>query len=207
MEIERLSAVLRPRGGWESVDLGFALARRWFVPLWTLWWIAVLPPAALALLLLHHRPDLWLLGLWWLKPLYESLLLHWLSRALFGEAAPVLATARQVRQAFPPRLWPHLLWRRLGLRRSFTMPVTLLERLSGRRRRTRLRVLGDGSGVASWLTIICVHLETVLWISALVLIAFMIPDQLPSLDLEAALFEGSSLCTGLVRCACSAHCR
>jgi len=193
MEIDRLSAVLRPRGEWESVDLGFALARRWFVSLWSLWWIAVLPPAALLLLLLRDHPSLWLLGLWWLKPLYESLLLRWLSRALFGEVAPVLATARQVRQTFPPRLWPHLLWRRLGPRRSFTMPVTLLEQLSGRRRRKRLQVLSGGSGVATWLTIICLHLETVLWISALLLIAFMIPDQLPSLDLKAAVFDNKSL--------------
>ena len=193
MELSRLSAVLRPRGGWESVDLGFALARRWFLPLWTLWWIAALPAAASLLLLLHDQPGLWLLTLWWLKPLYESLLLRWLSRALFGEVVPLVETARQIGQAFPPRLWPHLLWRRLGLRRSFTMPVTLLERLSGRRRRERLRVLRDGSGIATWLSIICVHLETVLWVSALLLIAFLVPDELPGLDLRAALLDDGSL--------------
>ncbi|MGB5831054.1 MAG: DUF4129 domain-containing protein [Thiohalocapsa sp.] len=193
MELDRLRAALRPRTGWESVDLGFALARHWFLPLWALWWIAMLPVAAVLLLPLRDRPDLWLLALWWLKPLYESLLLLWLSRALFGDEAPVADTARQIRRAFPPPLWPGLLWRRLGPARSFAMPMTLLERLSGRSRRERLRVLRDGSGVATWLTIICVQLETLLLLSALLLIAFMIPDHLPNLDLRAAVFDDSSM--------------
>jgi hypothetical protein len=196
MELDRLSAVIRPRNPWESIDLGFALARHWFLPLWGLWWIAALPPGGLLLLALHQQAglsaDLWLLAMWWLKPLYESLLLFWLSRALFGDAAPIAHTARQIGSAFPPRLWPHLLWRRLGPARSFTMPVTLLERLSARPRRERLRILRRGAGAASWLTIICVHLETLLWLSALLLIAFMIPDQLPELDLRAAIFDDSS---------------
>ena len=192
MDLDRLSAVIRPRNPWESIDLGFALARRWFLPLWALWWIAALPPGGLLLLALDDHVDLWLVAMWWLKPLYESVLLFWLSRALFGDVASVAGTVRQIGAAFPPRLWPHLIWRRLGSARSFTMPVTLLERLSGRPRRERLRILRSGAGAASWLTIICVHLETLLWLSALLLIAFMIPDQLPELDLRAAIFDDSS---------------
>jgi hypothetical protein len=192
MDLDRVSAVIRPRTAWESIDLGFALARHWFLPLWGLWWMAVLPIGGLLLLALRDHTDLWLLAIWWLKPLYESLLLFWLSRALFGDAQPVARTARQLRHAFPPRLWPHLLWRRLSLARSFTMPVTLLERLSGRARRERLRILRGGSGAAAWLTMICVHLESLLWLSALLLIAFMIPEHLPALDLRAALFDDDS---------------
>ncbi|MGB5737289.1 MAG: hypothetical protein WBM40_22920 [Thiohalocapsa sp.] len=192
MDLDHLSAAIRPRNPWESIDLGFALARHWFLTLWTLWWMTVLPIGGLLLLVLYTHLDLWLLIIWWLKPLYESLLLFWLSRALFGDAETIGRTARQIGAAFPPRLWPQLLWRRLGSARSFTMPVTLLERLSGRHRGERLRVLRTGASAASWLTIICVHLETLLWFSALLLIAFMIPDQLPEMDLRAAIFDDDS---------------
>lgn len=192
MDLDRVSAVIRPRTPWESIDLGFALARHWFLPLWGLWWATVLPIGGLLLLVLREQADLWLLAIWWLKPLYESLLLFWLSRALFGTAEPVARSARRIGQAFPPRLWPQLLWRRLGPARSFTMPVTLLERLSGRQRGERLRILRGGSGAAVWLTLICVHLETLLWLSALLLIAFMIPEHLPALDLRTALFDDDS---------------
>ena len=58
MDLDRLSAMLRPRNGWESIDLGFALARHWFLPLWLLWWASAAPPMLLALVLLRHRPDL-----------------------------------------------------------------------------------------------------------------------------------------------------
>ncbi|HBG94744.1 MAG TPA: hypothetical protein DDY14_05325 [Chromatiaceae bacterium] len=192
VEIDRLSATLRPRSGWESVDLGFALARHWFSTLWLLWWITALPAAALSLLMLYDRPSLWLLAVWWLKPLYESLLLYWLSHALFGDTATLRETARQFPRAFSSRIWPRLLWRRFGLGRSFAMPVELLERLSRKPRRERLRVLGGGKDTAAWLTIICVHLETLLAWSAVLLIAFMIPDHLPGLDIEAAFFDDTS---------------
>jgi hypothetical protein len=193
MQLERLSARIRPRPPWESVDLGFALARRWFLPLWSLWWLTAALPAALLLIPLHRRPDLWVLAIWWLKPLLDALLLFWLARALFGEREPVTGTLRRLRQAFPPRLWPHLLWRRFGTTRSFTMPVTLLERLTGRRRRQRLGVLAARGGVPGWLTIICVHLEAVLWMSALMLLVILIPEPLPALDLGALLTDDASL--------------
>lgn len=193
MRPDRLSAAIRPRRPWESIDLGFALARRWFLPLWLLWWITALPMAMLLLLPLHDRPSLWALAFWWFKPLFEAPLLFWLSRALFGDHASVAKTARQLPRTFPRRLWPYLFWRRLTLARSFTMPATLLEGLSGRTRRERLRILGKRTSAASWLTIVCVHLEAILWLSALLLLAFLIPEGLPDLDLLAVLFDEQSL--------------
>ena len=190
MVLDRLGAAVRPRTEWESIDLGFALARRWFLPLWMLWWLSALPVAVLLLVPLHHRQDLWLLALWWLKPLFEAMPLFWLSRALFDEQAGLRQTAGRFTEAFPRRLWPQLFWRRLGLSRSFTMPVTLLEELDGPRRRERLRVLRAGASV--WLTVICLHLESVLWLSTILMLAFLVPDQLPELDLGSALFDDQS---------------
>jgi len=191
MVLDRLGAAVRPRSDWESIDLGFAMARRWFLPLWTLWWLSALPVAVLLLVPLHNRQDLWLLAVWWLKPLFEAMPLFWLSRALFGERADLRQAAGRFTEAFPRRLWPQLLWRRLGLSRSFAMPVTLLEELEGGRRRERLRVLR--AGAAAWLTVICVHLESVLWLSTVLLLAFLVPDQLPELDLGSVLFNDQSV--------------
>ena len=193
MELERLSARIRPRRPWEAIDLGFALARQWFLPLWLLWWMTAAPVAALSLPWLHQHPDIWLLLIWWLKPLYESFLLFWLSRALFGDQPPVRGAWRGLRNAFPPRLWPQLLWRRLSPSRSVNMPVTLLEGLNGGRRRQRLRVLAAPGGAGGWLTMICVHMEAILYISAILLLAVMIPDQLPKLDLMAVFFDNESV--------------
>ncbi len=192
MELERLSARIRPRRTWEAIDLGFALARQWFLPLWLLWWMTAAPVALLSLPWLYRHPDLWILLLWWLKPLYEALLLFWLSRALFGDRPPLAGAWRGLRQAFPPRLWPQLLWRRLSPVRSVNMPVTLLEGLRGRRRRQRLRVLAAPGGTGSWLTLICVHMEAILYISAILVLLVMIPEQLPSLDLMEVFFDQDS---------------
>jgi hypothetical protein len=191
LDLSRITAVIRPRSAWESIDLGFALARAWFLPLWLCWWVTAVPVGLLALIPLHGRPDLWLLLLWWCKPGFEALPLYWTSRALFGERLAVSAAARHLPQALPPRLWPQLLWRRIGITRSFSMPVTLLEAPRGGARRARLRVLGTGA--AGWLTIVCVHLETVLWLSALLTLVFLLPEGAPELDLEAAVLESGSM--------------
>lgn len=188
MDLERLGAVIRPRNRWEAMDLGVALARQWFLPLWGLWWLTAAGPALLFTLLATHQGDGWLLALWWLKPLFEAPLLAWLARALFGERLGAGAAFRRLPSAFPRRLWPYLLWRRFSMVRSFTMPVTLLEAQRGPARRARLRVLlADGTG-AFWLTFLCAHLEAVLWLSALGLLWMMIPSQLPGPDLDSLVF-------------------
>ncbi|MCG6942268.1 MAG: DUF4129 domain-containing protein [Thiohalocapsa sp.] len=191
MDPSRITATIRPRSAWESIDLGFALARTWFLPLWLCWWVAAAPLALATLLPLHRRPELWLLPLWWCKPAFEALPLYWLSRALFGERLPVATAARRLPQALPPRLWPQLLWRRIGVSRAFSMPVTLLEAPKGAARRARLRVLGTSA--AGWLTIICAHLETVLWLSASLLLAFLLPEGIPRLDLAALAVDSASM--------------
>jgi hypothetical protein len=193
MRLDEVAAVIRPRAPWEGLDLGFALARHWFAPLWGLWWLTALPVGALCALGLGDSPDLWLLLAWWLKPLYEAPLLYWLSRRLFGERPGVRDLWRARGQVLPLRLLPNLLWRRLSPSRSFQLPLLLLEGLGGRERRRRRQVLQGNGATASWLTIICVHLEYILWGSALVLLVLLVPERLPSFDLEAAFLQDDSV--------------
>ena len=37
VELEKLSVQLRPRGGWEALDLGCQMARSWWRPVWGVW--------------------------------------------------------------------------------------------------------------------------------------------------------------------------
>ena len=192
MNLDRIGARIRPRRSWEGIDLGFALARQWFLPLWALWWLSAAPAALVGLIWLRASPDLGLLLIWWLKPLYEAPLIGWLGRALFGEQPPLAAAVRRLPRALPPRLWPYLLWRRFSPARSLTMTMTLLERLRGGPRRQRAGLLTQGSG-AGWLTIVCVHFEAVLWLSGILLLIMLVPEQLPVPALGTFLFDDTTL--------------
>ncbi|EXJ13359.1 DUF4129 domain-containing protein [Imhoffiella purpurea] len=192
MELDRIQVALRPRTSWEGLDLGFALARHWFWPLWGLWWASALPLALLLLPLTGLRPDIWLLLLWWMKPLYEAPLLAWSSRALFGRVPVRGEVPGLLRAGWRRWMIPLLLWRRLGPRRAFLMPVALLEGLSGREARQRKRLLNAGDAAPTWLTLVAYHFELVLWGSVLFGVFLAVPSELPRLDLAEAVTDRES---------------
>jgi len=178
MQLDQMSANIRSRTPWEGGDLGFAMAREWFWPLWRLWWMTALPVLLLALLLLHKWPLAAAAIVWWLKPLYEPLLLFWLSRRLFGETLSLREALGQWRRIVLPRLFSNLTLRRFSPNRSFYMPVSHLEGLRGKERLKRLGVLGGDSSSGLWLTIVGAHFEMVLTYSMLALLFYLIPDEL-----------------------------
>jgi hypothetical protein len=192
MRLDAIVAHLRPRSPWEGIDLGFALARHWFAPLWILWWITALPVALLLAVLTGARPDLWLVAVWWCKPLYEAPLQVWAGRALLGERMALAAIPGVLRAGLTRELLPLLLWRRPGLRRAFLMPVLLLEGLRGRAARRRYAILNATSAAPTWLTLVCYHFEAILWGGMLLLMVFLVPDGLPRLDLSAAVTDADS---------------
>jgi hypothetical protein len=192
MRLDAIGARLRPRRPWEGVDLGFALGREWFVSLWILWWITALPVAVLLAVLTGGRPDLWLVAVWWCKPLYEAPLQSWAGRALLGERPEPTERVGIIRATWTRHILPLLLWWRLGLSRSFLMPVTLLEGLSGAPARRRRAVLSNGIGTPTWLTLICYHFEAILWGGVLLALVFLVPEELPRLDLTAAVTQSDS---------------
>ena len=192
MNLDRITVALRPRRPWEGLDSGFTLARQWFPSLWLSWWLGALPLALLAPALVGGRADLWVLVLWWFKPLYEAPLVYWISRATFGER-PALRDARAIlKVAWTPRLLPYLLWRRLSPSRSFSLPIVLLEGLRGSAVRRRRQVLNEGDTTAAWLTLICYHFEAILWGGALLTLYFLVPQGLPLIDLAAAVTDAQS---------------
>lgn len=204
MDLAKLSVNLRPRNPWEGIDLGFALARRWFLPLWLLWMVGALP-LFLLLNLLLPIPS-WLAGLlaWWCKPLYEPPLLFWLGRVVFAERPGL----REMRNRWPRIVWPQLFanltWRRFSASRSFVMPVAVLEELRGKARRNRIRVLSRQQHGVGWLTTVGIHFELILELGFLILLVMLLPEELQWIDLESFLFDpqgweqGLQQLTGLI---------
>ncbi|SEI24612.1 DUF4129 domain-containing protein [Pseudomonas asplenii] len=178
MRLTDASVAIRPRSTWEAMDLGILLARQHRGLLMTSWAIVTLPVFALLSLLLWEHPSIAMLLFWWLKPAFERLPLHILSKALFGDTP----TLKQALLAWPRLLKPQLLasltWRRLSMSRSVTLPVQQLEGLAGQARQQRLQVLlPQASRGAHWLTLIGVHLESVLWIGCMALFYLLLPRQ------------------------------
>jgi hypothetical protein len=178
MDLANLEIALRPRSPWEAIDLGFTMARRWFRPLITLWLMGALPVALLLLIFFHDNIILLSLLLWWFKPLYEPPLMFWLSRSVFGERTPLRDVRRGWWKIVRPQLFANLTWRRLSTNRSFYMPVALLEGLKGKERRQRTAVLGRRQQAGTWLTIVGIHLETILEFGFLITLYYLIPEEL-----------------------------
>lgn len=187
MQLEHIDTVLRLRTPWEAIDLGFALARRWWLPVFAAWFAVLLPLALLLHLLCYQH--LWLVPwlVWWLKPLLDRVPLYVLGQALFGTPPPL----RQTLRALPGLLWrqalPALTWRRLSPARSFYLPVEVLEKLHGRERRERIKTLSRRSGGAGgWLTFTCLHLEFAIDFALIGLVWLLFPDFI-QLELDAWL--------------------
>ncbi|SEA14122.1 DUF4129 domain-containing protein [Microbulbifer marinus] len=178
MELKNLAVRARLRSPWESIDLGIALARRQWWPLFLVWLLPAALLFATCYWLLPDSPNLSLFLIWWLKPVFDRLPLYIASRALFGETISALAALKQF-FAQNRRDWlAWISWRRLSATRSFDMPVTLLEQSTGAARAARIGVLHrKHASAATWLTLTGFHLETFLLLALLMLLYLFIPEQ------------------------------
>lgn len=176
MQPERLAIVLRPRRGWEALDLGFQMAREWWRPIWAVWFSVYVPVATLCLLVFSNKFHA-VLVLWWLKPIFDRAVLHTASRAVFGEPQGALATLRAVREWLPPGIINALTLSRLNLARSFALPVAQLERQRGADARMRRAALGSRMrNVGVWLTVVCANFEVIALLGIAALIDMLEPS-------------------------------
>jgi hypothetical protein len=199
MRLEDVSAQLRPRAPWESVDLGFAMVRRHMRLLLMAWGLTVVPLWCLLGVSTHWIPLGWvMLIIWWLKPIYDRVPLFILSRSLFG-ATPRL---RDVLRA-----WPGLLFRdffRLMLlrvpwliavpqfswARSLLMPLVDLEQQRGASFSARQTVLLRQAGsTATGLVIFCALYESVLLFALLTIGVSIMSDPLGASGFWQAMAE------------------
>jgi len=184
-----IAVTLRRRTPWEAMDLGLAMLQLWWrqcyaphlavgavmvAAAWTLgWWL--------------ERPWVALLFVWWMKPLYDRVVLHVLSRAVFGEMQSTREVlTRRATEWLGAGLVPYLLLRWWpDLSRSFNLPVRQLEGQTGAAGRERRSVLGRRAGsYAVWLTFACILFEIVLYWSL---------ERSGQILLPAKAYEGRSL--------------
>ena len=126
MQPADIAVELRPRTAWEAIDLGVAMLRRWwravFVPHAIVFGVVAAFAAALGAWL--GKPWVALLLIWWLKPLYDRVVLHVLSRTVFGEQPRTRAVLGAWREWLGSGLLGSLLlrwWPDMG--RSFSLAV------------------------------------------------------------------------------------
>ena len=193
MDLEKLTVETRPRTPQQGIDLGFAMAREWFVPLWKVWLVTAVPAALLLHVVLYRHPFTAVLAVWWLKPLYETFLVYWLGRAVFGEQPSVKYMASNFLSIVRPHLFARLTFRRLSLNRSFFAPVMLLEGLEKKAYQQRVSVLSGSRSAGAGLTVMCMVFEFILEVSLLVLFFLMIPDSLLQVDFKSVLFADTAM--------------
>jgi hypothetical protein len=177
MHLDGIHVALRQRTSWEAVDLGMALVRQHAGVIARSWMLFGLPLFVVLNAIGWAIDTLWLAALlmWWLKPWFDQLVLHILSRAVFTTPPGARETVR--RQFNLRAVLPWLLWRRIDLTRGLSMPVALLEGLRGRERSARSAVLGRASTspVAIGLCIVLLHIEVAISLSVFVLALMFVP--------------------------------
>lgn len=186
MNLEHVTARLRPRHPWEAVDLGVALFQRHFGLLVRTWAITVLPVVALLWALTGGGAFLLPLLLFWFKPVFERVPVFVLGRALFASPPTLGAVAKAV-----PRLWgrhtlvglfPH----RLNPARGILTPVVVLEGVRGKALRERQRLIAqDHGGKASFVAFAGAHFESFVALLLHGSIWTLVPDDfLPKFDFD-----------------------
>jgi len=180
-----IAITLRRRTPWEAMDLGLAMLQRWWRQVYLPLFLVVAAAAGCAWALGTWAGNIWVafFVFWWLKPLYDRVVLHVLSRAVFGEVQGLRTVLHDAREWLGAGLLPYLLVRWWpDFSRSFNLPIRQLEGQRARAGRERRSVLSRRIGsYATWLTIACMHFEGVL------AVAF---GNVTSLFLPAKAFEG-----------------
>ena len=196
MQLEGLTIALRARTPWEAVDLGMALVRAHAARIWAAWILVTLPTFVLLNILGWLIDATWVaaLALWWLKPVFDRIVLYVISRAVFG-AVPSLHETLVAQRTWGWRgVWRWMHWRRfLHPGRAMLLSVDLLEGASGAQRKERVRVLSQVSVSPNvMLTVLGVNLEIMLGISIVLLGLMFVPVEFLSDSAKAVwrvLFE------------------
>ncbi len=191
MNLNEITANIRLRTPWESIDLGFSMVQKWWISIYLPFAILTFGIASV-LYLIFPKDNLWIASLifWWLKPLYDRLVLHILSHKLFNDEL----SSWEVFSALPSLIWntgffQSLTFRRLSLSRGFNLPIWQLEQLRGSRRSERQSVLHQiVHTYAVWLTIVMVHIELVIVISLFGLLLLFLPEKTAN-DFFVGLFS------------------
>lgn len=180
MQISNMTTHIRLRKPYEAIDLGFTLARHYFMQLLPSWFSFLI---IFGLLVWTLTPFEYIgfasLAIWWLKPLYDRILLHHFSHYLFGQKLSAADTFMALPKLITNTgLLGALTWRRLSWSRSYNLPIWQLEGLRGKERSQRQSLIyKQNESNAIFLTMICMNIEMVLVIALYGLLVFLDPTD------------------------------
>lgn len=148
MNLDEVAAELRRRRGLGPLDTGILLGRRFWGAVIRPWLVLVVPTLVsvqLVVAFLIH-PVLAIAVGWWLKPLFDRVTLHVISRGFFGNIPSTFDTVRTAAgQWVSWEAFKDLTWRRLSPARTMTMPIRVLEQMRGKDARERIKSLYGSS--------------------------------------------------------------
>ncbi len=177
MQLEQVTAEIRPRSDWEAVDLGLAMVRRDFWRCWLVWWLAMIVPVVLTGWLLWDYPGIWLFLFWWWKPAGSRMVLFEISRRLFGEKPVIADSLREIPGAWYRRFFYRFVWARLSPWLPVTLAVEDLERLRGKDYRLRSKqVTRRGEGAIMWVYFITDLVGCWVGFALLMIARLFVPD-------------------------------
>ena len=194
MRLENVTAKIRPRARWESLDLGCAMARRsygtillsWLVCVWPLWILGVIGFGFIS----SGGWHVWWSFFWvWLTIGFAGRVpLHVISRELFGEKI----TVWEVIKHWPKVLFSHF-WRgvfgRFSMSRGLSMPVSQLEGLKGSAYKSRVNLLSRNGGDGATQAVMVCHLMVLVTVCACWFFIMMIYQFYGENDLLETVFE------------------
>ena len=167
----------RLRRPWAAIDLGMPIAKRFWFTYVSIWLVLVIPVFLLSTFLLLGD-FLWLSSIlvWWLKPVFERPILYMLSKHLFGQTITIRETLKNYKEWLSTGWIDGITLRRFSFIRSFSMSVTLLEKLNGKAYSQRIDILSSkGGGAAFWLSTTLVHVELFLLLALFASITLFYP--------------------------------
>lgn len=205
MDLDDVAVTLRSRSAYESTDLGFALGREFWRPIYGAWLLCVTPVFVIAgvVAVWTGHLALALLGVWLMKPAYDRLPLFVVSHGIFGDVPDAKRTVRHTLSR-----WNSLTVlldctvRRLSPYRAFLHPVRELERQAGNEYGTRKSALlrRGVKGPAFLLLGICLAVEQILVLASVALVVMVIPMEFRAntMDSWQAMVGGGELSTSFI---------
>lgn len=179
MDLDKATAEIRPRTGWEAADLGVALVRQSYGDIMRQYLGTVAVFQLLIVLVLWQAPTWAIFLIAWLRGLTDRVTLHSLSRSLFGQRLSYRELVRDLPSIMKPRFLWALTLGRFSMSRSTTMPVLMLEGLRGREYRLRSSlIVGRSYGKAGKLTFVSSLLEMTVLFAVIGLVGSMLPEAI-----------------------------
>lgn len=171
MRLEDVTAKIRPRGRWEAIDMGCAMARRsygtimmaWLLTVWPMWIVGVYVLGTF----MSPGWHLFCSALWcWLTlQVAGKVPLYVMSRKLFGEDVSVYGVFKEWWKSGLYKNFFSRVRGRFSVTRGLSLPVAELEGLKGHAYKARVNLLArNGGDGASQAVMVC-------WLMQIVMIA------------------------------------